>query len=96
MIQKKLIIEVEVTYDETCDMGYLYLFPKEKIPSGKGGAVLTEDKGKMLIVTDWRQERLVGIEFFGKSKFPQAIYDALFPNKLKRLTELSQEIGEDD
>jgi uncharacterized protein YuzE len=82
MISKKIMIEVEVTYDPECDMGYLYLLPKDRWEplTDRDGAIPVNDEvtNQTHLVVDFRQERLVGIEFFGKKRFPLNIHEKLF------------------
>jgi hypothetical protein len=77
MKRLKMTLEVEVRYDDSCDMGYVYLVPREAIQPAKGRAYPAERNGQVVLVADFRDEGLVGIEVFGKARFPKAIRDAL-------------------
>ncbi len=73
MIRKKINLVVEVTYDPECDMGYVYLCPKDSWPplTNSDGAIdLIDAEGKLALVCDLRDGRLVGIEFFGRNRIP--------------------------
>lgn len=68
---KRIKYEVEVTYDEKTDMGYIYLAP---IKNGE----VTGIKGKYPILYDVNKEyQILGIEIFDAS--------SIFPDKIKEL-----------
>lgn len=90
MIRKKFTLEVEATYDPEVDMGYLYLYPKEAWPPPTKGdfsipvEIKRKDGTNLCLVCDFRMNRLVGIEFFGRLRFPPDVWAEI------------QEIEEDD
>lgn len=68
---KRIKYEVEITYDEEVDMGYIYLVP---IKNGE----VTSTKGKYPILYDVNKEhQILGIEIFDAS--------SIFPDKIKEL-----------
>ena len=79
MKKVKFQLEVEATYDPECNMGYVYLVPRDEWPSDpeKGGAIPVASGNKTYLVADFRKEQLVGLEFFGWDKFPDAVKKAL-------------------
>ncbi|HQD93009.1 MAG TPA: DUF2283 domain-containing protein [Bacilli bacterium] len=68
---KRIKYEVEITYDEKTDMGYIYLVPIQKVK-------VSDTKGKYPILYDVNENnRIVGIEIFHAN--------LIFPEEIKTL-----------
>ena len=72
---KRIKYEVEITYDEKTDMGYIYLVPIQKVK-------ISDTKGKYPILYDVNENnQILGIEVFHATLcFPDEIKELLDKN----------------
>jgi len=74
---KRIKYEVEITYDEKTDMGYIYLVPIQKVK-------VSDTKGKYPILYDVNENnQILGIEVFHATLcFPDEIKELFNENQI--------------